>query len=193
MAISETIIVNMAFARIGSKRINDITTDKSIEAIQARTQYEQTRDALLRSFEWSFAKARATLSEDTATPDFDYDHQFILPDDYLRMVEVEENKHFSIEGKRVLTNKTTMQIEYIKRVIDPTEFDPLFVEVLVLHLALKFINPLAGTNMVNVLADIRGELRVLTARARVISRQEQNTSGRSDWNLARYGSGKIRP
>ena len=191
MAISETNLVNMAFAKIGAKRINDITADTSVEAIHARIQYEQTRDALLRSFTWPFATKRVALSLDTETPAFDYDYQFILPSDYLRLVSTDidttETDYLKIEGKRILVNESTLSIRYVRRVTDPTEFDPLFIEILVLHLALKFINPLAGTNMVNVIISIQQELNLLTARARAISKQEQSTSGSSEWNNARFG------
>jgi hypothetical protein len=36
-----------------------------------------------------------------------------------------------------------MEIRYIRQVTDPTVFDPLFVEVLVLQLALKLVMPLS--------------------------------------------------
>ena len=65
-AYSETLICNLALARLGAKRINTIEeTDASVQAVQCRTHYEHTRDALLRSHLWRFAIKRAELSEDT--------------------------------------------------------------------------------------------------------------------------------
>ena len=159
MAVDETKICNMALGRIGSKRINDYTddTEGSNEAIQCRLQYEQTRDALIRSHWWRMARARATLSQNAEytadTTTFEWTYAYDLPTDFLRMKLPFEDigagaktlmYTYSMEGKQLLSNETTMQIQYIRRVTDPPSFDPLFVEVLVLQLALKFTIPLAG-------------------------------------------------
>ena len=66
MATSNTKICNQSLGRLGSKRINNIDDPKedSTQAIQCRLHFEQTRDALVRSNWWSFARARATLSKD---------------------------------------------------------------------------------------------------------------------------------
>ena len=60
MAISETSICNMALGRLGSKRINDFddTDESSLPIVQCRLHYEQTRDALIRSHWWRFARGR---------------------------------------------------------------------------------------------------------------------------------------
>ena len=86
MAASETSIANMALGRIGSKRLNDIDADTTVEAILCRLHYEQARNELLQSHVWRFALARSVLSEDTNTPDFQWDHQFDLPVDYFRAI-----------------------------------------------------------------------------------------------------------
>lgn len=196
MALSETSIANMALAKIGAKRINNIETDSSLEAIQCRTHFEQTRDALLRSFEWPFATARVELSEDATAPDFEWSHQYILPDDFLRLVsdyeddatDLADERH-TIEGERLLSNSSASKIRYIRRITDVTKFDALFVEALVLQLALKLLHPLAGTSntTLNLKQGLMQELGIALSKARTVSRQENNTSGRSDWNLARLG------
>ena len=86
MAESPTSICNQSLGKLGAKRINDLsdTTDTKPEAIQCRLHYEPTRDALLRSHWWRFARDRAVLSQDTNDPAFEWDNQFILPNDFLR-------------------------------------------------------------------------------------------------------------
>jgi len=186
--ISVTQICNAALGKIGAKRINDYTEDSSVQAIQCRTHYEHTRDALLRSHFWRFASDRAELTEDAEEPAFEWDSQFILPNDFLRLKSVYEDNNtagdstrqsFAIEGQRILTNESTCQIRYIKKVTDPTKFDPLFTEVLILQLALKFIGPLAGGDP--KLQDIvQRELDALMPAVRALDRQETNTTGRHD-------------
>lgn len=201
MSISETSICNQALGRIAAKRINNIedATDTKPEAIQCRLHYEQTRDALLRSFYWPFAAARSQLSQDTDDPDFEWDNQFILPNDFLYLRSIWDNadigslslsnsrQSHAIEGDRFLTNDSTVRIRYTKKVTDPTKFDVLFVEVLVLLLAKKMIAPLAKTDP-KLAADIKDDLKDLMPKVRALSRQEANLKGRVDfflWNDAR--------
>lgn len=194
---SNTEIVNMALGRIGAKRINDLsdTTDTKPEAIQARLHFEQTRDALLRSHLWRFATGRATLSADTTTPSFEWDYQYLLPNDFLRLKSIYEDRFsdinldsYALEGTMLLSNETSMQIKYIKRITDPTKFDPLFVEVLVLQLADKFITPLSGGSKGSQ-EKIDREMARVMPRVRALDAQETNTIGRYDlftWNDERY-------
>lgn len=195
MAISPTSICNMALAKIGAKRITKFedTQESSEEAIHCRTHYEQTRDSLIRSHSWRFARARAVLSQDTTNPVFEWDNQFILPNDYMRFRSIYEEEGYSsksrrhsIEGQRFLTNFSTVNMRYIKKVTDPNEYDPLFVEVLVLLLARKLVGPLAGGSP-NLKAEIKDDLKTLMPSVWAIDSDETDVGGRSDWNLARHG------
>lgn len=197
MALSVTKICNAALGRIGAKRINNFedTSEDSPNAIQCRTHYEMTRDSLLRSHYWRFAAARATLSQDDTDPDFEWDNQFILPTDFLHLKSIYENRFsdenihsYALEGKLLLTNDSTVNIRYTKKVKDVTEFDPLFVEVLTLVLADKLIGPLAGGDK-NIQVKIDRALEKLMPSVRALDWQETNTIGTSDletWNDARY-------
>ena len=208
MATSNTKICNQALGRLGSSRINNFEddTESSVQAIQCRLHYEQTRDALIRSHYWRFASDRASLSQDTVDPDFEYDNQFILPTDFMRLKNIFGDNFtvsgnteltFAIEGQRVLTNCSTVDIRYIKKVTDPTQFDPLFIEVFVLALADKFIGPLPGGDA-RIQKKIDDAMDKLMPRVRAIDRQETNTIGRLNrrpWLEARLFSrtGFLRP
>lgn len=207
--LSETKICNMALGRIGAKRINDLddASDKKNEAIQCRLHYKQTRDALIRSHWWRFARSRATLSQNAEytadTTTFEWDFAYDLPNDFLRMwlKPFEDNsigfhntrRTYSLEGKQLLSDEGTMEIRYIKKVTDVTEFDPLFVEVLVLQLALKMVIPLAGGGREGMV--MRQTLVIelfgtpaqpgLMSRVRAMDKSETRTLGRADasvWN-----------
>lgn len=203
MALSETKICNMALGMIGAKRLNNLDTDSSVEAIYCRTYYESVRDALLRSHRWRFASARASLSEDTEEPDFEWDAQFHLPSDFLALKSVYEDNittrkntlySYALEGDLLLTNESSANIRYIKKVTDTAKFDPLFVQVLVLSLALKLVMPLSQDKV--FYKEVKDELyKEVMPRVRAMDRQETETYGRSDlypWNNARSGlSGRI--
>ena len=196
MAESNTKICNQALGRIGASRINNLDddTDTKPEAIQCRLHYEPIRDALLRSYWWGFASGRKTLVAEDTDPDFEWGKQFILPNDFLAMKSLYEGRfsdanvrNYAIEGDRLLTNETTMEIRYIKKIIDVTKFDPLFVQLLVLQLDLKLVMPL--TQSVELKQSIKEDIRLLTPDVLAITGQETNTAGRhesSTWNDARY-------
>jgi len=200
MAISNTSICNQALAMIGAKRINNLedTTESSVQAIQCRLQFEPTRDALLRSHWWAFAQSRAQLSQDTESPDFEWDNQFILPTDILQAKSVYDDAtvggrasafSYVIEGDRLLTNEGDVNLRYIRKVTDPTEFDALFVQILVLELAIKLASPLSQDKKLK--EQLFQELSVRMKRARAISRQEGKHVGRTDqatWNNARLNN-----
>ena len=204
MAESETTICNQALSEFGSTRINDFNdnTESSAQAIQCRLHYEPVRDALIRSHYWRFASDRAALSQDTVDPDFEFDNQFILPSDFLRLKSIFGDNStatgntritFAIEDDRLLTNESTVQLRYIKKVTNPVKFDPLFVELFVLTLALKMIGPLAGTD-VKLQTLLQQELRLILPGIRALDRQETNTIGRESrrpWLESRLNGGSL--
>jgi hypothetical protein len=200
--LSETSICNMALGRIGAKRINNLddAEETKQEAILCRLHYKQTRDALIRSHWWRFARSRKTLSANTTSPDFEWDNAYDLPNDFMRMwlKPFEDNsigfhntrRTYSLEGKQLLSDEGTMEIRYIRKVTDVTEFDPLFVEVLVLQLALKMVIPLAGGGRngmamrQTLLLELFGK-GGLMSRVRAMDKSETRTLGRADastWN-----------
>lgn len=194
---SVTSICNMALGALGAQRINDFESDDSTEAIQCQLHYTQTRDALMRSHEWRFASDRATLSQDSTDPDFEWDNQFILPQDFMRFksffadngsVDQTVVFSFAIEGQRLLTNENTVEIRYIKKVIDPTKFDPLFVEALVAQLSVKMVMPLAQDRLLR--RELLDTLREVMARVRLVDKAEQNTLNKTiSWNQSRRTRG----
>ena len=192
LTTEEVAVCVQALDRVGSKNFT-YAVQTSVEALKCITIYTQTRDALLRSFEWSFASARKTLSPEVNSPDSEWDYRFKLPDDFLRYKSdyglddsYAVDARFTIEGKYYLTNNDEVDLLYIKKVENPDDFDPLFTEVLILTLAKKLIPALAGTKSPMLLEDISRDLEAALSKARTVCRQESNVSGRSDWRQARH-------
>lgn len=129
----------MALSRLGEKSISDIS-ENSARAISCRTHYETVRDSLLRSHPWNFAAARASLSQ-TTTPAFKWAYAYVLPSDFLRLLTFNgveaamSTAEYRIEGGELLTDIEEARITYVRRVTDPTQFDSVFVEVIVFRLA----------------------------------------------------------
>lgn len=292
---AELNVVNQALGRIGATNISSAENGSTTcnNYVQANIHYSQTRDSLLRSFEWPFCAARAELrmiktltldseplpsawaagdvitgisSYETATiltvtsnteyeiiylsgdftdgetltdadveqvywegrpleyeeetllwfddsasnqvvcgtgypvvdeivPDFGWDYQYELPADFVRLKAVYEDdgedtpsRRYVIEGTRFLTNYDSARILYIKKITDLSDFDYLFIEVLILALALKLLSPLAGTQTAAFRETLQKEYADARSRARTVCSQEVNVTGYSGWNLARFGT-----
>jgi hypothetical protein len=123
-------------------------------------------------------------------PVFGYDHQYVLPTDFMRLRLKGDYYHykFEIEGNRILTDHDQKHITYVKKVTDPTLWDALFTELFVLKLALKLANALAGTGSGALKAEIKQEIQYAEAKARIVSAAEDNSSGEESFTRARYGA-----
>ena len=136
-------ICNMGLALIGDQPIDSLS-DSNDRAIIATTFFEPTRDAVLRAHPWGFAKTRAELALASGTPDFGYDYHFTLPTSpkCLRVLGVEEDYvgqiPYSVEGRKLLCDESTLSILYIAQITDSGNFDALFTDTLAARLAMAF-------------------------------------------------------
>lgn len=296
--VNELNLVNQALARIGSSGISSSENGSAAcnNYVKSSLVYTQTRDSLLRSFEWNFAIAQVVLGRVSVitlstepTPDiwsvgdiitglnsgttaqiltvtdgvdyeiaylsgafldsdritnaaveevywegqlldgilwydwttsdevqcktgypivtasspvFHYKYQYLLPSDFLRLTHLWRSYFgallstaipWAIQGNRFLTYREAAKIEYVKKITDPDDFDPMFAEVLILRLALALLPSLSGQQTSTFKEALRADLKEANSRARTVCRAENNNTGKSEWNLARYGSGKIFP
>lgn len=101
-----------------------------------KQRYEPVRDALLRSYPWSFAMKREILARDLESPAFGYANAYSLPVDCVRVVSINDRtQEWQVEGRKVLTNADRVNLRYIRKVEDPNEMDAMFRECLTLKLA----------------------------------------------------------
>lgn len=137
-ATSEVQICNAALLRLGAQPITSFT-DGTVSSTICNQMYALTRDLLLRQHTWNFATKRVSLAADSTTPAFEWEYQYPLPSDFIRVDRIyEQISDYSIEGSYLLTNQTApLKLVYIAQITDPTKFDVLFVEALVLLLAVK--------------------------------------------------------
>lgn len=212
-ADSVTQICNVALSRLGHKRpITNIDDDTSEEGDQCRLHYPIVRKSMLRAHPWNFAIRRATLTQMTATPAFEYSYQYQMPNDYLKMVRTSfealgwstfdavalevwgrPQVPYRIEGsadnngKRVLlVSESSVQIEYVADVTDVSTWDSLFTDALIARLAAELCYPLTmKEQLTKALYDIAS---VKLSEARVMDAQEGSARAVIDdsgWLMAR--------
>lgn len=143
MAVTQVSICNSALIKCGSITISSIGQNTR-EARLLNSVWDKVRDELLRSHPWNFAIKRATLSPTATTPDFEYDYEYDLPNDCIRILDEEySDTDYVIEGRKILSNEATLSFRYIYRNEDVDTWDSSFAETMAWRLAQEISYALA--------------------------------------------------
>ena len=128
-------ICRLSLDLLGDYAIADLS-DNTKQARLCDRNYPAMRDAVLRSHPWNCALARARLPVMAEAPAFGFSRQYQLPADCLRLLPLTVGGYYDtgtiahrVEGRRVLTDaEAPLDIIYVRRLTDPTDFDPLLVD-----------------------------------------------------------------
>lgn len=144
-------ICNRALQLLGDDPIQALTDDTH-RARALNVAYEVVRDAEMRRRRWRFAIRRDSLPALADQPDSDYDYQYQVPNDFLRLIEggdiisVPDMSDYrsmscelwSLEGRRILTNLgAPLKIRYLAKITDVSQYDPAFNESFAARLAFE--------------------------------------------------------
>ena len=192
-------IVNVALTLLGESRIMALT-DNSKPAREASAIYDQTRDALLAGYNWSFAKTRAQLPASSTAPAFEYGAAYPLPTDCLRLLFIGDyyvgadltdyrgapTEMFTIEGREILTDMgAPLNVKYIRRVSDSTQFSANFSAALSARMAELLAEPLTQSDTKRARAEATFKDAIRTAiRANAIELPPQKMAD-DEWILSR--------
>ena len=126
---------NSALNQLGAASITSLT-DNSKNARLCNERYETIRDAVFRSHPWNSLIKRQQLAQDTATPAWGFKYQFTLPSDSLRVLAIDAyNSDYKVEGRKILSNESTIKLIYVSTITDPNEMDVLLRETISASLA----------------------------------------------------------
>ena len=173
---SKVDLANEALLLLGANTITSFT-DNDSNAVLVNRFYESERDALLRSHRWSCAITTANLASLADTPIIDWEFKFTLPTDpyCLRVLDVRTvtgdiKLEFEVQGRELHTEETAVDITYIKRLDDATQFDALLYQALVFRLAWKLSYPITRSNP--VMQQMASMYDAVVRDARTIDSQE---------------------
>lgn len=176
MATTKVEICNSALIKVGAESISSLTSG-SREADIMNTLYDQIRREMLRSHPWNFAIARTQLGASSGTPEFEFTKMFVIPSDVLRVLKIDsKGEPYKIEydpvnqNRVILTNASTLEIQYIRDVEDVTQFDANFTEAFACRLAAE--SAYAFTNSNNLAAQMFTLYQQALANARSFDAQE---------------------
>ena len=123
-------ICNGALNQLGATTILSLTED-SKNARLCNSRFTQVRDALFRTHPWNCLQKRTSLAKEVTAPSWGFTSQFVLPADCLRLLYIiDYDSNYKVEGRKILSNTSTMKILYIARITDPNEYDELLRETL---------------------------------------------------------------
>ena len=125
---SEVSVANLALTDLGADRIISLTED-SENARKVNAVFELLRDSELRSHPWNFAISRINFNQTTNTPEFEFDNEFQIPGNVLRILSAEGRAtvDWVREADKVLENDTSFKARCIVRITDTTKWDEAFV------------------------------------------------------------------
>jgi hypothetical protein len=99
------------------------------------------------------------------------------------------NIRYKLEGGKLLTDSSEVQLVYVSRVEDVSQYDALFTEALILSLASKLSYILIGSNSRDV--ELKEELRLVLFSAKMVDGQDDTPDSLNPstfLDAKRYGS-----
>lgn len=134
----KVLLCNMALLKLGKATISSLT-EATTEAQQCNLIFDEIRMSVLAEGPWAFAIKRAEPGQLSSTPEYEFDYEHQLPTDFIRLLSINENTpgtyDHRIEGNKVLSNITAMEIRYIADITNVNLWDPLFKTAFVLRMA----------------------------------------------------------
>jgi hypothetical protein len=118
MNTSPIIIANKALAFIGAGEISSLT-EKSTAAKKFNLFWPTVWPAVCRAHPWKCISRQKTLSQAATAPLHTYDYAFVLPDDYLRMIEMDHpRRRWRRFGNTLQCDVSPAYIDYVYRCTD---------------------------------------------------------------------------
>lgn len=152
---SSTDIGNLALDLLTAGTVQDIENPTNATESLLNRWYDVTRRKLLREHPWNFASKRAILAASSEDPAFGYEAQFLLPTDFIRLNSIVDaddrpigNEAYEIENGYILYNAEAgqLRIKYVWDITDVSKFDPLFVDLFAIDLAMAVAFKITSSN-----------------------------------------------
>ena len=193
MVTTPTDICNLALVKLGAETITSLE-DGTRNATLCSRVYDLVRQEVLRAHPWNFAMKRINVTSSAPTPAFEWARGFTLPADCLRFWRMYDlSVAYRLEGRRILSDETSINIIYIYDNEDESTFDANFREALALKLASQLGYAVTGSSTPVQLFNELYE-RVLK-QAKMYDAQENIAEHQDDssWLMARTNSFNYNP
>lgn len=139
-------ICSNALRKLGDDPITSLT-DNTERARLCNAMYAQLRDAMMTEYNWNLAKKRQALNQISGfTKVYGFEYAFQLPTDMLLLLEVDiaAGNRWVVEGDRLLTDISSINIKYLATTADTAKMGALFIEALTARIAWELAKPITG-------------------------------------------------
>ncbi len=195
MATTDVDICNRALSRLGTRATISALDENSTEARTVSIWYAATRDVLLRSHDWNFARRRVILAEQGTAPT-GWTYRYALPTDCVRLLRLASatlpvgSVRFEVAGdstsRFLLCDEPAAEAVYTARVDDPNLYDAGFASALVDQLAAHIAYPITQKTEVAVRLAQMARVALADAMAADVNEAEGAVGDRvPDWIAAR--------
>jgi len=136
---TELELVNAALLRVGSETITagEFATPLEERAVAVDAFWPIARRSVLREHPWNAVTKRDTLTVDGTAPEWDYTTRFAVPANTLRILNVNVTGPWRVEAGYILCDEADdLEIVFIEDDNDPSAFDSMLTEALILKLAI---------------------------------------------------------
>lgn len=132
-------VASEALGQLGRAPITDLDDTTDPVAVQCKQYFGSLLRTMLRDHPWNFAKDRVELAENATAPIFEWTYSFALPADCFRVLKLNNSEKvaWEIEGRNLLTDESTAEIEYIRWETDPNIWDGMFYQAFVTFLSVR--------------------------------------------------------
>lgn len=185
--IDEVAICNLALDHLKQAPIVNIENPTTqVEELMSR-QYPQARRATLRMHPWNFASHRVGITPSTGEePVVGYTRAYKKPIDFIRLLSRLDSDglplrtEYDLEGDYILMDgdaDSTLYIRYTRDITDVGKFDPLFIDMLAINLALRISSKFAGSEaranaLRTMLVEVKGDARAIDGQERPPRKRE---------------------
>jgi hypothetical protein len=158
---SDIDIASNALQLIGDLPINSFD-DPGAGAAVAKALYSDTLLAMLTRTYWTFTLKKQTLNRLSSTPLNEYQYEFQIPTDAIKILKVYPRSNYKIYQDRIYTQQSSLDIDYVFKP-DTSLLPPHFVLAFTYKLASDFA--LAVTDSENKNAIFEEKFRLAMAEA----------------------------
>jgi len=147
---SKVTIANLALAGELSKDQITALTDNTKAAKLVNLMFDDVAKEVMTLGSWSSATSRQTLAQDATAPDWQYLYRYTLPTNpkFLGLLKINELRPgdypHSIESGYLLTDESTVKIQYKSWQTDTEKWDSMLQRCVVLKLAERLCYTLTG-------------------------------------------------
>ena len=135
-------ICNHAIALCGGTEFIQALTDDSVHARRCNQFFLPSVERVLAEHTWSSSTKVAILAQDSTGPGAEYDYNYTLPHDCVKVVQVflddsgySPYNRWVVRGRKLQTNMSTVYLEYVQFPEDYRDLDILLTTAIAYEIA----------------------------------------------------------